>query len=151
MQEFENINDILGFAIVEEEGAYKFYTDLACKMERPEMTKVFSEFAQEELEHRNRLFEIKQGGGLSFEATGKVTDLKLSDYLVAKKPSLDMDYQDALVLAMKKEKAAFKLYSDLAAKAGSDAIKTFFLALAQEEAKHKLRFELEYDDFLGEN
>jgi hypothetical protein len=25
-------------------------------------------------------------------------------------------------------------------------MKTFFLALAQEEAKHKLRFELEYDD-----
>jgi len=57
-----------------------------------------------------------------------------------------MDYQEILILAMKAEKEAFKLYSGLA-KATSDAsIKDLFLGLAQEEAKHKLRFEVEYDD-----
>jgi rubrerythrin len=47
---------------------------------------------------------------------------------------------------MKNEKAAFKLYSDLAASAPNDALKSAFLAMAQEEAKHKLRFEVLYDD-----
>jgi rubrerythrin len=57
-----------------------------------------------------------------------------------------MNYQDALVLAMKKEKAAFRLYLDLANEVQSEDQKDLFLALAQEEAKHKLRFEIEYDE-----
>ena len=63
----------------------------------------------------------------------------------------NLNYRDALVLAMKKEKAAFKLYSILAECMNDQVLKTTFLALAQEEAKHKLRFELEYDDLLTEN
>jgi rubrerythrin len=49
---------------------------------------------------------------------------------------------------MNKEKAAFKLYSDLAKIAPNNEIREIFLSLAQEEAKHKLRFEIEYDDYV---
>ena len=74
------------------------------------------------------------------------------DFLVDIKATGDMSYQDALILAMKKEKSAFKLYSDLAGIAPNSDLKNVFLALAQEEAKHKLRFEIEYDDnILKEN
>ena len=51
---------------------------------------------------------------------------------------------------MKKEKAAFRLYQDLAGLVQDEKIKALFLSLAQEEAKHKLRFEVEYDDLLTE-
>ena len=62
-----------------------------------------------------------------------------------------LDYQQALIVAMKKEKAAFKLYSALAEQTTDAAFRELFLALAQEEAKHKLRFEVEYDEeFLSE-
>jgi len=60
----------------------------------------------------------------------------------------NMDYQDALVLAMSQEKAAFKLYSKLAERSPNQEYKNLFLGLAQEEAKHKLRFELEYDEYV---
>ena len=59
-----------------------------------------------------------------------------------------MTYQDALILAMKKEKYAFKLYTNLADYAKAENLKNIFLMLAQEEAKHKLRFEIEYDEFV---
>ena len=59
-----------------------------------------------------------------------------------------MDYQQALLLAMKKEKAAFKLYSALADRAPNAQLKDVFLGLAQEESKHKLRFEIEYDEYV---
>jgi rubrerythrin len=63
-----------------------------------------------------------------------------------------MDYQSALILAMKQEKAAFRLYTDLAASTDDEKVRDLFLGLAQEEAKHKLRFEVEYDDdFLRDN
>ncbi len=46
---------------------------------------------------------------------------------------------------MKKEKAAFRLYLDLAERTENQDIKDVFMTLAQEESKHKLRFEIEYD------
>ena len=64
----------------------------------------------------------------------------------------DLDFQGALILAMKREKAAFRLYTDLAAQTDDTDLAATFAGLAQEEAKHKLRFEVEYDEeILKEN
>jgi rubrerythrin len=47
---------------------------------------------------------------------------------------------------MKKEKMAYKLYTNLSAAVKDETLKTTMVSLANEEAKHKLRFEIEYDD-----
>ncbi|MFC1734060.1 ferritin family protein, partial [candidate division KSB1 bacterium] len=78
----------------------------------------------------------------------KVNDLMISDYLVDVDPTPGMTYSDALIVAMKKEKNAFKLYMNLSDQAEDPNIKELFLSLAQEESKHKLRFEIEYDDYI---
>jgi rubrerythrin len=53
---------------------------------------------------------------------------------------------------MKAEKAAYTLYNSLAEATDNGELKKLFLMLAQEEAKHKLRFEVEYDEVvLAEN
>jgi len=145
--EFKSVDDILDFAIAREEEAAEFYTALAAKMEKPWMKKTFEKFAKEEKGHRAKLQGVKDGKRL-LPAQRKVMDLKIGDYLVAEEGTPDMTYQDALVLAMKKEKRAFRLYSDLAAKVDDGGVSDLFLGLAQEEAKHKLRFELEYDDVI---
>jgi rubrerythrin len=77
-----------------------------------------------------------------------VADLKIADYTVDVQPHPNMKYDEALMVAMKKEKAAFKLYNDLANRAPNESMKNVFLSLAQEESKHKLRFELEYDEYV---
>ena len=59
-----------------------------------------------------------------------------------------MTYQEALILAMKREKAAYKLYMKLSEIAPNDNLKKVFKGLAIEEAKHKLKFEIEYDDVI---
>jgi len=56
-----------------------------------------------------------------------------------------MTYTDLLVVGMKKEETSRRLYADLAAVAEKQEFRDIFLKLAQEEAKHKLRFEFEYD------
>jgi len=145
MDEFKTADDILDFAIGEEEGAAAFYTELAGRMETPGTKKIFETFAQEEIGHKAKLEAVKQGRKLELQAE-KVMDLKIGDYLVDVEPKPGMGYQDALIVAMKKEKVAFKLYSDLAAKTDNPELTELFLNLAQEEAKHKLRFEVEYDD-----
>ena len=147
----DHVDEILDFAIQREQEAHDFYMDLAKKMDRPGMKEIFTQFAGEELGHRKKLEAVKQGKRL-LPAKDKVLDLKIAEYLVSVEPDEDLDYQKALILAMKREKASFKLYTDLAASVEEQEVKQIFLGLAQEEAKHKLRFEVEYDDvILAEN
>lgn len=151
MINFNSVDDVLDFAIKGEEEAHGFYMDLAQNVEQSSMRKVFEDFAQEELGHKKKLIGIK-GGTFKKPEGKKVADLKIGDYLVDVEPYPGMDYQEALIVAMKKEKAAFKMYSDLAAASEDESLAALFRDLAQEEAKHKLRFEIEYDEqILTEN
>ena len=149
MQTFGSVDEILDFAIKEEKEAADFYMELAGKMDKPWMKEVLEDFSAEERGHMQELLSVKTGQRL-LPAAEKVMDLKIADYLVDVEPSGEMGYQEALILAMKKEKAAFKLYTDLAAAANEEDIKQSLLARAQDEARHKLRFEIEYDNLLSE-
>jgi rubrerythrin len=144
---FNSISEILDFAIEKEEEAYQLYTDLAANMSRESMRLIFLQFANEEKQHKAKLLNI-QSGKLEIPAGQKVSDLKIGDNLEEVEISSDLTYQQALILAMKAEKNAYKLYSDLSELAIDPAHKVLFLQLAQEEARHKLRFEIEYDDFI---
>jgi rubrerythrin len=147
MKQWKSVDEILDYAIEQEQESYEFYTGLSARMERPWMSEIFKSFAQEEMGHKKKLIDIKAGKRL-LAAESKVLDLKIGDYLVDVEPNADMDYQQALVVAMKKEKKAFKMYIDLSAATEDENLKATFLSLAQEEAKHKLRFEIEYDEFV---
>ncbi len=147
---FGSAQEILEFAIQKEEEARDFYLEWSGRMEKASMKKKLQDFANEELKHKEKLTAIKadklQMQALSPEK--KVMDLKIGDYLVDVDPSTNLDYQGALILAMKKEKKAFKLYNDLAEMTQNENMRTLFLGLSQEEAKHKLKLETEYDEYI---
>jgi len=148
---FKSVQEILDFAIEKEEEARQFYLEWSTKLENKSLREQFVQFAGEENNHKEKLQRVKSGS--TFKPSPKqVTDLKIVDYLVDIVPTPDMDYQEALIVAMRREKASFKFYSDLAAMAGDEAMRETFLALAQEEAKHKLRLETWYEkDIYTEN
>jgi desulfoferrodoxin-like iron-binding protein len=141
---FSSVNDVIDFAIEKEEEAFSFYNDWADKVEQAWIRDVFKEFAGEEQKHKNLLEEVKKGKSLQHNEKS-IVDLKISDYLIDLSPTPDMDYKHALIIAMKREKASFKLYSDLANTVNSDTLRSTLIALAQEEARHKLRLETLYD------
>jgi rubrerythrin len=144
---FKSVDEVLDFAIKAEEEAYLFYTDLAARVDKQWIQTMLQGFAREELGHKAKLQAVKSGKRIMLPGN-KVQDLKLAEYTVEQKPDPDLDYQQALVLAMQKEKKAFKLYTDLAEAAESRELTDIFHALAQEEAKHKLYFEIEYDEYV---
>ncbi len=151
MSQWNSADEILDFAVQNEEAAAAFYTDLAEKAKSDSMKGLFQDFAREEQGHKAKLLGIK-GSGQMAPAAPTIVDLKIGDYLVEADPNATLDYQQALILAMKQEKAAFKLYTDMAAATTDADLQAVLLSLAQEEAKHKLRFEIEYDDnILTEN
>ncbi len=147
MNKINIIDEILDYAIDNEIEAYNFYTALAQKAKNPEMKEVLLGFAAEEKGHRQILEDVKKGKKVKL-GSENVPDLKIADYAVDIKPTENMKYQDILTLAMKKEKASFALYTDLAETVGDPEAKKLFHSLAQQEAKHKLRFELEYDNIV---
>ena len=148
---FKNVDEVLDYAIKKEEEAHEFYSAWAKKLEDKSLVSVFKDLANEELKHKGFILGVKKGAALK-PSQEEITDLRISDYIMDVKASTDMDYQEALTVAMQREKEAFKLYSKLAAMAADETMKSTFTALAQEEAKHKLRLEIMYDDdILKEN
>lgn len=147
MKEFNSVDDILDFAIINEQQSVDFYTTLAQKTNIGDMKQTFEKFAVEEISHKAKLTKIKEEKIFNI-AKEIIQDLHLADYVDNVKPLENMSYQDALILAMKREKAAFKLYTNLAAKTQNKGLQEIFLQLAQEESKHKLMFEIEYDEVI---
>lgn len=142
-----SIDDIIAFALEKEQEAHDFYVYWAEKINHKEITEVFLEFAQQELKHKEKIKKISLGE--SFKAPHqKVPDLKIADYLVEVKPTEDTNYQDALIIAMKREKESYNLYQDLSKLSVSENTRNLFLTLAQEEANHKLKIETLYDQYI---
>jgi rubrerythrin len=149
-QKFGSVQEILDYAIREEQESRDFYMYWSRKVEKSWIKKMFMELADEELQHKEKLTAIKENKlqMRAWNPVQQVPDLKISDYLVDVNPDAELDYQEALILAMKKEKKAFKLYTDFAENVQEDLMRALFLGLAQEEAKHKLKLETEYDEYI---
>ena len=144
MAEFDSDDEILELAIAREEDANQFYIVLAARAKNAEMRKVFEDLAEEELEHKAKLeLEVIKTGRV-VTATEK-PELETKGDTESVGPEVDMDYKDMLIMAMQKEEASFRLYVDLAGRVINENTHDTLLALAEEEVKHKLRFETEYD------
>lgn len=143
---FDSVDAILDFAITKEEEASDFYTKMAARMSQPQVKDVFEHFALEEKSHKAKLEQVK-AGKLLLTSKQNIVDLKIVDVMIDNRfDEGDFDVQEAMLMAMNSEKASFRLYTDLAKSTDNPELKETFLALAQEEAKHKLQFEIDYDD-----
>ena len=140
--------EILQFAIAREVEANKFYLALAKRVADQQIRKTFEDLAEEELEHKAKLeLEVMKTGSV-LPAEQKVT-IPEHEYIVSDgELTLDMDYRDMLMLGMEKEEAAFRTYVNLIPSVDDKESREVLLALAEEEVKHKIRFETEYDMLL---
>lgn len=147
MKSFQSIEEVLDYAIGQEQLAYEFYMGLAKTARDLGLVRALEEFAQEELGHKAKLESVKKGGA-TLPSKEKIRTLGLAEFVANIEPSAQMEYKDILLLAMQKEKYAYTLYTRLGDGCHDAAMRKLFHGLAQEEARHKLRFELEYDQFV---
>ncbi len=143
MKEFASFDEVLDFAIKTEIEAAELYAMLADFVGNPETAEALEDMALEESRHKAKLEAVK-AGEITIEKE-EIGNLGIADRLEDIVPYAKMNHVDLLVLGMKKEEAARKLYTDLAAVAREPELRDIFLKLAREEAEHKLRFEFEYD------
>jgi rubrerythrin len=151
--EFENINEIIQFAIGKEEEAAQFYEGLSREERFSGKKEMFIDFSREERKHKKLLEGMLTGDleeNLEEYRFKWITDIKRSDYVDDIEYEPGMGYQDILMLAAKREEKALQLYNDLQEKTETESAVKIFKVLCQEEAKHKLALETMYDDYMAE-
>lgn len=142
MADFIADDEILEMAVAREVDAIKFYTVLADRAQNSAIRRLFEELAAEEMEHKEKLeLEIMKIGRV-VDTQRPPTGFK-DDRQDLISPAIDVDYKGVLSMGIQKEDASFRLYMDLAGMVNNMASRDMLVALAQEEAEHKLRFQNE--------
>ncbi|OQA91083.1 MAG: Rubrerythrin [Elusimicrobia bacterium ADurb.Bin231] len=151
MAEVKNIVEILQVGISRETEANVFYNLLSQYVQDSQISQLCKELAGEELEHRARLeLEITKLGRTSKASDSKGNpNLMPLDYMVNMSDIIHMDYEDLLILAMRKEKESFRFYVELLSLVSNNPLREVIIELAEEEARHKIRFEIQYDMYIS--
>jgi rubrerythrin len=139
-----SVGEVLDFAISGEVKAQELYTRMAAMVENPWLQTALKDIAQDERRHQAKLEAIKAGRA-AFHGD-KAQDLGLPDSLEDAEPRPDMTYPELLAFAIKKEDSANRLYETLATAFSKPELSNLFQKLATEEAQHKRRFELQYEE-----
>ena len=143
---FQNIAEVIEFAVMREEEARQFYLELSRNAPDPFMKQIFMDFAHEEENHRTTLENLDPQGlkRLFAQNIGPVNDMDLAPDTPETPTDRDLNFKEALALAMKREDKSQQLYSLLAEISADDTISLVFIGLAREEAHHRLRIERAY-------
>ena len=145
MVKYGSMEEILAFAVNKEEASYLFYTDMARMTEDKDVSRLFEDFAAEELRHREQLrLEIMKMGKV-VSTDDDWSNRTRAEYIVDGDLPENFSYTDALKLAISKENAAFKLYVDVLRLTEDEEAIEMFTALAEEEIRHKIGFQSAYE------
>ncbi|MBN2513874.1 MAG: ferritin family protein [Sedimentisphaerales bacterium] len=146
--DFKTVKDVIEFAIRKEEASAQFYHDLAALMKDSTTRIIFEVLERNEMQHKSALeFELIKQGQVVSEDTYKVSDEPAS-YIELDEQAQSMTYTDALQLAIRKEHAAFQLFAELMVQTRDPQLRKMFFELAQEEMRHVLQFENEYNSIV---
>jgi rubrerythrin len=151
--EFKNLEDIIAFAIEKEKEAAEFYETLSTQERFSGKKRMLLEFSEQERKHQKMLEDLGAGKverKLDEYKFKWITDIKRSDYVEDVEYHPGLGFKELVMLAMKREEKALKLYNELLANAQTEDQKKVFKILCQEEAKHKLSLETMYDDFMAQ-
>ena len=117
--------------------------DQARRVTNLKMRIVAEGFARERLTHRIRL-QATKAADLAF-TDGEAGSLSIADQVPDVPPGSDLTYAKLLAVAINREKAAFRTNTNLASVARTGGSRDAPLQPAQEEAQHRLRFEIKDD------
>lgn len=147
MQLFGRFEDVLDFAIDQEQAAQQFYTELTEKVADPEVKELYRSLVEQEQIHERNLQKIKL-----MDPSLDRPDLeavKRSGYLNARNIPAGITMKEAMGFALEKEKSAHMLYALLADLIENTEISNLLAQLAEEESRHAAYFKEEYAKYGG--
>ena len=143
----DELTDLLDTAIYKEIASQAFYIAGQKKTQDPGAKALMKELAEEELRHSQLLKNLKEKG---LEKLGwhreNVPNLMISEYFTGGETLEGAGLQDTLISAMKREQQSVDFYSRMMGVIRDKDAKRLCQKLVGEELKHKLKFEIFYDD-----
>ena len=145
---FKSIEELIRFAIRKELAASQFYFDLAEIMSNDTVKELFVEMASDEINHKQLLeLEIMKLGKVIVEESPEI-DRNQQNFFFKSSFGKTLSINEIIQLAIQREQASFRMYMDLYALTDDDEQKQMIMAMAEEEVRHKIILEVQYDELL---
>ena len=145
MGEAGSVGEVLELAIAREIQAAEFLTDLAGRMSNPQMAGLLERLASEELGHKAKLELEMMKEGVVAKTAGRLVEVDKADYADDFSLGPEAGFREILGMVMAKERRSFRFYVHLAAIVLEEDVHEVLLQLAEEEARHLVRLEREYN------
>jgi rubrerythrin len=144
--QFQSIPEILRFAIGKEKASRQFYIDVAARVKNPITQSVFEAIGLEEQKHIESLeLELmKLGVTVTAEADPDGYEKQWLKSLEMDQTAENMDFREAMLIAIQKEKASYQFYMQMLGLIQQPEYRDIFRQLAEEEMRHIVQFEREY-------
>jgi rubrerythrin len=147
----DDLAEVWDNAIYKEIASQALYLEARRGTDDPAAIKMLAELASDEVKHADILRKMKESGWQPRDFnTVTLSDLKLSDYLRGPDTLQGAGLQEVLIFAMKREAQSILFYSQFMSVFRLEAAKLLCARLAQEELKHKMKLEMEYQVLLPE-
>jgi rubrerythrin len=147
MMRFDSLKDLLTFAIRKEHNARELYLMFRDMVRDPGAKTLLEDLAKQELGHKNMLESaLRTGRADRIGGKREVQDLHLSDHAESEDIGPDSSPQDVMLFAMKMERAAHELYSNMLENYHGTELEGILSQLVKEELRHKELLEREYEE-----
>ena len=146
----KSVYELLQLALSKEKASIQFYHDLSRLMQNASTKSLFEVLIQQEITHAKQLeLEVEKMGMVVKEMDEESflddSEEELNKRIQVDNEAVQMTFLDGLRLAIKKERAAFQLYAQLLGQTRDRELQDVVMALAEEEMRHVLQFEREYE------
>ena len=136
----EQLISIIDDAVNREDDSYIFYKDAAEKAKDPQTKSLFERLSKEELKHKDYLQKFLETKAETIKIDDS-EDYNLSQDIDRPRMTTEMDFRDAIKLAIKREEEAMQLYADIANSCLDKAEQDIFAGLSKMEKLHKTELE----------
>ena len=144
MNNLKSFEDILRFAINEEQMAVGFYQDLATQVVDFKAKTVLEQLARDEMRHAVILTTILENKSFPFRNKSMVfLEEKMNESMDI--DDMQNDIAKIITSAIKNEWDTAQMYKKMALNAENIEVSTLLINLAEEELKHKKSLELELE------
>jgi rubrerythrin len=147
----DELEELWDTAIYKEIAAQSLYLEAQKETDEPAARLMLAELAAEELKHAETLKKMKEAGWQAGDCNlASAGDLKLSDYMQGPDTLEGAGLQEVLIFAMKRELESVHYYTQMMGMLRQESAKMLCMCLAQEEVRHKMKLEMEYQRLFPE-
>jgi rubrerythrin len=143
--EQRKLGDYIDIAILREEEAHAFYTDLLTRVLDASAKDALTLLANEEKKHKAFLVSYRDGGfGKDALRLNHPVDYKVAEHLERPDIGKDMKSKDVFLVAAHRELNSYNFYMGIADLHPEGELREIFRKMASEEMKHKEKVEYLY-------